>query len=42
MDKAIINGSFFKNNITNKIDVLVDSKLKEEDKNKRKRSIKEK
>ena len=28
MDKAIINGSFFKNNITNKIDVLVDSKLK--------------
>ena len=42
MDKAIINGSFFKNNITNKIDILVDSKLKEEDKNKRKRSIKEK
>ncbi len=28
MDKAIINGSFFKNNITNKIDILVDSKLK--------------
>ena len=28
MNKAIINGSFFKNNIINKIDILVDSKLK--------------
>ena len=28
MNKAIINGSFFKNNIMNKIDILVDSKLK--------------
>ena len=40
MDKAIINGSFFKNNIINKIDILVDSKLKKENKNKWKRSIK--